>query len=87
MSGSDFYFALDHHSAATVSFADADSTSGTVVADLTGGNPNVYYEPCFSHSFGLPVVILIDQADNLPFDIKNERVIALGDEGTSVILK
>jgi hypothetical protein len=56
--------------------------SRVVVADLTGENPNVYYELCFSHSFGLPVVILIDKSENLPFDIKAERVIPLGDEGT-----
>lgn len=55
--------------------------SRVVVADLTGENPNVYYELCFAHSFGLPVVILVDKAENLPFDIKNERVIPLGDEG------
>lgn len=53
-----------------------------VVADLTGQNPNVYYELSFAHSFGLPVVILVDKAENLPFDVKNERVIALNDEGS-----
>jgi hypothetical protein len=56
--------------------------SRVVVADLTGENPNVYYELCFAHSFGLPVVILADSASNLPFDVKNERVITLGDEGS-----
>lgn len=56
--------------------------SKVVVADLTGRNPNVFYELSFAHSFGLPVVILIDKAENLPFDVKNERVIALGDEGS-----
>ena len=56
--------------------------SRVVLADLTGRNPNVYYELCFAHSFGLPVVSLIDKAENLPFDLKNERVISLGDEGS-----
>lgn len=55
--------------------------SKVVVADLTGSNPNVFYELSFAHSFGLPVVILIDKAENLPFDVKNERVISLGDDG------
>jgi hypothetical protein len=27
-------------------------------------------------------VILIDDPENLPFDVKNERVIPLGDEGS-----
>lgn len=55
-----------------------------VVADLTGWNPNVFYELCFAHSFGKPVVILVDKAEHLPFDTKNERAITLGnghDEG------
>lgn len=56
--------------------------SRVVVADLTGKNPNVFYELCFAHSFGIPVVMLVDSADNLPFDVKNERVIPLGDEGS-----
>ena len=56
--------------------------SKVVVADLTGSNPNVFYELSFAHSFGLPVVILIDKAENLPFDVKNERVIPLGDDGS-----
>ena len=57
-------------------------SSWVLVADLTGQNPNVFYELCFAHSFGLPVVILIDDPENLPFDVKNERVIPLGDEGS-----
>jgi hypothetical protein len=56
--------------------------SRVIVADLSGRNPNVFYELCFAHSFGLPVVILVDFAENLPFDVKNERVIPLGDEGS-----
>jgi hypothetical protein len=56
--------------------------SRVVVADLTGQNANVFYELSFAHSFGLPVVILIDKEESLPFDVKNERVIALGDNGS-----
>lgn len=53
--------------------------SKVVVVDLTGNNPNVYYELSFAHSFGLPVILLVDNTSNLPFDIKDERVIALGE--------
>ena len=52
-----------------------------VVADLTDQNPNVFYELCFAHAFGRPVVIVVDSPSNLPFDVKDERVISLGDEG------
>lgn len=53
-----------------------------VVADLTGRNPNVYYELGVAHSFRKPVVILADKADSLSFDAQNERVIQIGDDGT-----
>lgn len=57
-----------------------------IVADLTDRNPNVFYELCFAHSFGKSVVILVDKAETLPFDVKNERVIALGNgHGEGVI--
>lgn len=55
--------------------------SKVIVADLTGRNPNVYYELGFAHSFGIPVVILVDRPDSLSFDTQNERVIEIGDEG------
>ena len=54
-----------------------------VIADLTGRNPNVYYELCFAHSFEKPVVLLVDDPSSLPFDVKSERVITLANnEGT-----
>lgn len=51
-----------------------------VIADLTGRNPNVYYELGVAHSFAIPVVILVDSVDSLSFDTSQERVIELGDQ-------
>ena len=53
--------------------------SPVVIADLTGSNPNVYYELGIAHSFDRPCVVLCDRAESLAFDTKNERIIALGD--------
>lgn len=50
-----------------------------VVADLTGRNPNVFYEVGISHSFAKPLISLADSARSLPFDAKDERVIELGE--------
>ena len=49
-----------------------------VIADLTGRNPNVYYELGVAHSFAIPVVILVDTVESLSFDTSQERVIELG---------
>lgn len=56
--------------------------SDVVIADLTGRNPNVYYELGVAHAFVKPVVIMVDKASTLTFDTQNERVITIGDEGS-----
>jgi len=46
-----------------------------VVADLTGSNANVAYELAVRHSFNKIAIHLIDAADDIPFDLKDERTI------------
>jgi len=46
-----------------------------VVADLTGANPNVIYELAIRHSFNKISIHLIDKAETIPFDLKDERTI------------
>jgi len=43
-----------------------------LIADLTGRNPNVYYEVGLAHSLGKPV-IMITQEPAVPFDLRNIR--------------
>jgi len=50
-----------------------------IIADLTGRNPNVFYELGIAHSFARPLISIADSASHLPFDAKDERVIELGE--------
>jgi hypothetical protein len=46
-----------------------------IVADLTGRNPNVYYEVGIAHTVGKEVVLLTQSMDDIPFDLRHIRVI------------
>ena len=46
-----------------------------VVADLTGQNPNVFYELGIAHVLEKPVVLLAQRTDDIPFDLKAYRAV------------
>ncbi len=46
-----------------------------VVADLTGGNENVYYELAIRHAANKPVIHIIAAGEDAPFDVKDMRFI------------
>ncbi len=52
--------------------------SRVVVADLTGRNPNVFYEVGIAHTLGKPVVLIAQSMDDVPFDLRHHRVIVYG---------
>jgi hypothetical protein len=46
-----------------------------VVADLSGRNPNVFYELGFRHALGSPSISISNDLDGLPFDVATYRTI------------
>ena len=44
-----------------------------IVADLTGLNPNVFYELGIAHTLGIPTILLTQNLDELPFDLRAYR--------------
>src|SRR5688500_11983423 len=46
-----------------------------VIADLSGHNPNVFYELSIRHSVSKPCIQMIDAQDKVPFDVADQRTI------------
>ena len=49
--------------------------SHLIVADLTDNNPNVFYELGVAHTLGRPVILLAQNMDDVPFDLRAYRVL------------
>jgi hypothetical protein len=47
--------------------------SDFVIADMTGKNPNVFYEVGYAHALGKFCTLLTQSADDIPFDLKHHR--------------
>ncbi|HEY0321111.1 MAG TPA: hypothetical protein VGC66_09175 [Pyrinomonadaceae bacterium] len=65
---------LAHPRRITDTITQAILMSDLVVADITGSNPNVFYELGVAHTVGCDV-ILLSQDQAIPFDITTERTI------------
>ncbi len=49
--------------------------SSLIVADLTDSNPNVFYELGLAHALNKPIIMLTQEIEDLPFDLRSYRVI------------
>jgi hypothetical protein len=49
-----------------------------IVADMTGRNPNVFYEVGYAHALGKIVLLLTKNTDDIPFDLKHYPHIVYG---------
>lgn len=54
-------------------------TADLIIADLTGRNPNVFYETGYAHAKGKLCLLLTSKADDIPFDLKHHRHLIYGD--------
>lgn len=57
--------------------------SDVVLAELTGRNPNVFYELGIAHSHEKPVIMLTQNSDDIPFDVGHLRTIVYDTKGAS----
>ena len=49
--------------------------AGIIIAELTGRNPNVFYEVGIAHTVGKEVILLSQSTEDIPFDLKHLRCI------------
>src|SRR6266481_5682051 len=47
------------------------SKADVIVADMTGRNPNVFYEVGYAHALGKVVLLLTQNVADIPFDLKH----------------
>ncbi|MFD3263318.1 hypothetical protein [Phenylobacterium ferrooxidans] len=47
--------------------------SKVIIADCTDKNPNVFYEMGIAHTLGRPVVLITQNVDDIPFDLRHIR--------------
>lgn len=49
--------------------------SKVVICDFSGRNPNVFYEAGIAHTLGRPVIPIVQQEADIPFDLQHHRYI------------
>lgn len=49
------------------------SKADVIVADMTGRNPNVFYEVGYAHALGKIVLLLTKSSGDIPFDLKHRQ--------------
>lgn len=54
-------------------------TADIIVADMTGRNPNVFYEVGYAHALNKRVLLLTRSTEDIPFDLKHYPHIVYGD--------
>ncbi len=60
----------------TSDIIQAINVSDVIIAELTGRNPNVFYELALAHAFRRPTVMICRELSDIPFDLLTYRVIS-----------
>ena len=60
------------------------SKADMIVAEMTGRNPNVFYEVGYAHALNKRVILLTQNSDDIPFDLKHYPHIVHGGKITQL---
>jgi hypothetical protein len=50
-------------------------SASAIIADCTGRNPNVFYEIGIAHTIGKPVILITQDSDDIPIDLRHIKYI------------
>ena len=73
---------FDHQQNILTDIVGSILDSDIIVADLTLSNPNVYYELGVAHARGKGVVLMTQDMEGVPFDLKSYRVFKYSDSAS-----
>lgn len=71
----------------TVQIIEEVVKADLIIADLTGGNPNVFYELAVRHIARKPLVMISEEGQQIPFDISPARVVFYDSTDDSTLQK
>lgn len=63
------------------------ATAGTIIADLSMHNPNVYYELGLGHAWNKNVIMITQDVGRIPFDLKHLRMVVYDREDMDSLRK
>lgn len=66
---------IDSQRAIIEDIVNGITNADLIIADLTGTNPNVFYELGIAHGLGVPTVLIVQDIDELPFDLSAYKTI------------
>jgi hypothetical protein len=63
--------------------------SRIVICDCTGRNPNVFYEAGIAHTLGRDVILITQNDQDIPFDLRHLRYVRYlnNDEGRALLMQ
>lgn len=59
--------------------------SRIVICDCTGRNPNVFYEAGIAHTLGREVILITQNAEDIPFDLRHLRYVQYLNNGEGLM--
>ena len=66
---------LDSHQNILKDIVEQINQSDLIVADLTTGNPNVFYELGLAHALRKTVILVTQSIEDVPFDLRSYRLL------------